>query len=405
MTGKKIYMVGIGGIGMSALAQLYVAAGNEVTGSDRSESPTTEMLAKKGMKVLIGQMASNVPEDADLLVYSDAVSAENPERVRGRELGIPELNYFEALGRAAEGKRVVAIAGTHGKTTTTAMIGKILEDAGKDPTVVVGSIVAQWQSNFREGHSDIFVVEACEYRKHFLAFRPDVLVVTNVEWDHTDYFKTSEEFAAAFDEVKAQAKQTIDASIYGTMSVPELRMPGEFNKDNARAAKAAVLTLFPELEESIIDFSLQNFKGTWRRFEHKGTLPHGAELYDDYAHHPTAIEKTIAAAREKFPNKKIVVFFHPHLYSRTKDLFDGFAHALKSADEVYILPVFAAREPHDPTATHDALAEAVQKLGGNAHGIDGFEETTEKLKQLGSDTIAFTMGAGDVYKAGEAALK
>ena len=405
MEGKKIYMVGIGGIGMSALAQLYVATGNDVAGSDRSESPTTDMLAQKGIKVLIGQMASNVPEDTDLLVYSDAVTSENEERVRGRELGIPELNYFEALGKAAEGKRVIAIAGTHGKTTTTAMIGKVLEDAEKDPTVVVGSIVAQWKSNFREGMSDIFVVEACEYRKHFLAFHPEVLVVTNVEWDHTDFFKTPEEFTAAFDEVKAQAQNVITKDQYSGESVPELKMPGEFNKENARAAKAAVRTMFPDISEETIDASLQSFTGTWRRFEHKGTLPHGAELYDDYAHHPTAIEKTITAAREKFPNKKIVVFFHPHLYSRTKDLFDGFAHALKSADEIYILPVFAAREPHDPTATHDALAEAIQKLGGNAHGVSGFEETTEKLKQLDSDTVAFTMGAGDVYKAGEAALK
>ena len=405
MTGKKIYMVGIGGIGMSALAQLYVASGAHVTGSDRSESPTTDMLTRLGVQVVIGQKADNVPQDTDLLVYSDAVPAENPERARGKELGIPEMNYFEALGYAAEGKRVIAIAGTHGKTTTTAMIGKILEDAGKDPTVVVGSIVAQWKSNFREGKSDIFVVEACEYRKHFLEFHPEILFVTNIEWDHTDFFKTSEEFVAAFDEVKAQAHIVIEKEKYSKEQVPELKMPGEFNKDNARAAKAAVHAMFPELEGSAIDASLQNFTGTWRRFEHKGTLPGGAELYDDYAHHPTAIEKTIEAAREKFPAKKIVVFFHPHLYSRTRDLFNEFAQALTHADEVYVLPVFAAREPHDPSATHDALAEAIQKLGGNAQGINGFEETTDKLKQLGADTIAFTMGAGDVYKAGEEALK
>lgn len=397
-------MVGIGGIGMSALVQWYKAQGAEVEGSDREASPTTKMLEEKGISVHIGQAASNVPEDADMLVYSAAIQTENVERVRGRELGIPELIYPEALGKATEGKRLIAVVGTHGKTTTTAMIGKMLEDAGKDPTVVVGSIVPQWHSNFRHGASDIFVVEACEYRKHFLAFHPDVLVVTNVEWDHTDFYKTPEEFATAFDEVRAQSKSVIDSSIYGTLEVPELKLPGQFNKDNARAAKAGVLALCPDIAQDVLDESLKNFTGTWRRFEYKGTLSAGAELYDDYAHHPTSIQKTITAAREKFPGKKLVVFFHPHLYSRTRDLFAGFAKALSGADETYILPVYAAREAYDETATHDALADAVNKQGGNAHGINSFEEVTEKLKTLEGNVIAFTMGAGDVYKAGEAAL-
>ncbi|MBY0472796.1 UDP-N-acetylmuramate--L-alanine ligase [Patescibacteria group bacterium] len=405
MKGQKIHMVGIGGIGMSALAQYYRSQGADVTGSDREVSPTTKMLEEKGITVLIGQQADNVPEDATMLVYSAAIQGENPERIRGRELGISELVYPEALGKVTEGKRLIAVVGTHGKTTTTAMIGKILEDAGKDPTVIVGSIVPQWHSNFRAGSSDIFVVEACEYRRHFLAFHPDVLVVTNIEWDHTDFYKTAKEFEAAFDEIKQQSQTVIDSPIYGTVSAPELKLPGEFNKENARAAKAGVKALCPDISDSVIDESLSSFRGTWRRFEHKGTLPEGAELYDDYAHHPTSIEKTIGAAREKFPDKKIVVFFHPHLYSRTRDLFDGFAESLAKADQTYILPVYAAREPFDPSATHDALAEAANKKGGNAKGVNGFEETTELLKTLGSDTIAFTMGAGDIYKAGEEALK
>lgn len=397
-------MVGIGGIGMSALAQLYAHEGARVTGSDRSASLTTEMLEDKGIAVRIGQLAENVPEDTDLLVYSAAVPSENTERVRGRELGIPELNYPEALGQVTAGKRLIAVVGTHGKTTTTAMIGKMLEDAGKDPTVVVGSIVPQWQTNFRPGGSDLFVVEACEYRKHFLAFHPEVLVVTNIEWDHTDFYKTEGEFVAAFDEVKAQAGRVIDASVYQATSVPELHLPGSFNQDNARAAKAGVMALCPDIDEAVLDESLRNFKGTWRRFEYKGKTVSGADLYDDYAHHPTSIVKTIQAAREKFLGKQIVVFFHPHLYSRTRDLFDGFVAALKTADQVYVLPVFAAREPHDASVSNEALAEAIRKNGGKAEAVGGMEEVTEKIKYFGAETVVFTMGAGDVYKAGEASL-
>lgn len=402
---QKIYMIGIGGIGMSALAQYYQAQGAAVGGSDREASPTTAMLESKGITVAIGQKGDNVPADTTLVVYSDAVPPENAERARAAELGIRQISYFGGLGEAAEGKRVVAIAGTNGKTTTTAMLGKILIDAGLDPTVIVGSIVSEWGSNFRLGKSDIFVVEACEYRDHFLVFHPDVLVITNIEWDHTDYFKTLGQLEVAFAEAKSHAKAVIEAAQYAKESVPELLLPGTFNQDNARAAKAAAKAIAPDISDTSVDTSLASFKDTWRRFERKGTLPSGAELIDDYAHHPSAIEKTITAAREKFPNKKIIVFFHPHLYSRTRDLFADFAKALASADEAYILPVYAAREPFDPTATHEALAEAVNNNGGHAKGVADFAEVTALLTSFGSDIVAFTMGAGDIYKAGEAALK
>ncbi|HEV7449561.1 MAG TPA: cyanophycin synthetase, partial [Candidatus Paceibacterota bacterium] len=161
----------------------------------------------------------------------------------------------------------------------------------------------------------------------------------------------------------------------------------------------------PDIADVIWDKSLSEFKGTWRRFEHKGTLPAGATLYDDYAHHPTAIARTITAAKEKWPGKKIAVFFHPHTYSRTRDLFAEFATALATADTAYILPVFAAREEPDPSVSHEKLAEATNAQGGHAKAVSGMDETTTILKTLGADTVAFTMGAGDVYKAGDAALK
>ena len=397
-------MVGIGGIGMSALAQYYVYEGVSVSGSDREESPTTSMLWEKGIAVVVGQKSENVPADAQLLVYSDAVPVDNPERARAAALGIPQQSYFEALGDVAKTKRTIAVAGTHGKTTTTAMLGKMLIDAGLDPTVVVGSIVTEWGSNFRAGSSDLFVVEACEYRNHFLAFKPEVLVITNIELDHTDFFKSINELIAAFDEVRRQAKTVIEALAYKNEHVPELLVPGEFNKENARAAKAAAKCIAPDISDEVWDRSLASYKGTWRRFEYKGQLAGGATLYDDYAHHPTAIARTVSAAREKFPGKKIVLFFHPHLYSRTRDLFDEFAVALAMADDAYILPVYAAREPHDPSVSNKALAEATNKNGGHAQAIKDLEETTRLLRNLEKDTVAFTMGAGDVYKAGETAL-
>lgn len=398
-------MVGIGGIGMSALAQLFVHEGHTVAGSDRAESPTTDMLRGRGIAVYIGQSAEHVAEGTDLVVYSDAVPTDNPERAAAAARGIAQQSYFAALGEYSKTKRTIAVAGTHGKTTTTAMLGRMLVAAGLDPTVVVGSIVSEWGSNFRAGGGDLFVVEACEYRNHFLAFSPEVLVVTNIELDHTDFFKTLTEVEEAFAEARRSAKVVIEAAQYGAESVPALKVPGEFNKENARAAKAAAKAIAPQVADAVWDESLASFAGTWRRFEYKGVLPGGAALYDDYAHHPTEIARTIAAAKETFAGKKVAVIFHPHLYSRTRDLFDGFAAALAAADRAYVLPVFAAREAHDPSVSHERLAEAATNRGGHAEPIADFAAAEKILRELPQDTVAFTMGAGDVYKAGEAALK
>jgi len=401
---QKIHMVGIGGIGLSALAQFYKHKGAQVAGSDRSESPVVDMLRARGIKVNIGHNAENVTSDTELLVYSDAVPEDNVERMRAKKFGIEQVSYFEALGRVTRLYRTVAIAGTNGKTTVTAMLGKILIDIGLDPTVIVGSVASEWGSNFRAGYSDLFVVEACEYREHFLNFRPEVLVITNIEWDHTDYFKSFDEYRMAFDKVRALSKIVIDSELYSKEQVPELLVPGEFNKENARAAKAAARALAPNIPEDAIDRSLAEFKGSWRRFEYKGILPLGAKLYDDYAHHPTAVAKTIQAAREKFPDKKIVIFFHPHLYSRTRDLFDDFAKALATADQSYILPVYAARELYDPTVTNEALAREVAKLGGQAEDLNGFGELEVVLRNLSGENVAFTMGAGDIYTVADKIL-
>jgi len=421
MKSQQIYMVGIGGIGMSALAQLLVAQGNHVSGSDRSESPTTELLTSQGIEVAIGHDQCLIPADTELLIYSDAVPEANAERARAREMGIREVPYFEALGEATKSTRTIAIAGTHGKTTTTGMLAKILQYCDKQPTAIVGSIVRDFESNFLLGRPELFVVEACEYRDHMLKLSPEILVITNIELDHTDYFPDLAALQASFrkaaervprhgaivtnpyDPVIAGAIGSASAPIldYTTQSVPALSQIGEFNRDNARAAKCAARAAFPHLAEEYIDRALLDFKGSWRRFEYRGETPRGAMVYDDYAHHPTAIAKTIEAARERYPQKRIVVAFHPHTYTRTHALMDDFAQALASADSAIVAPIFAAREAPIEGVTSTVLAERAQAQGGRVVAMDSFDDIRDALLSEAGDTLIITMGAGDIYKVAE----
>ena len=421
MIPSHVYMVGIGGIGMSALAQLLKHQGKQVSGSDREESPTTKLLAEKGISVSIGHDSCNIPADAELLIYSDAVWPDNLERMRAKEMEIPEKSYFEALGIVSKNMRTIAVTGTHGKTTTTGMLAAILRHAGKDPSAIVGSIVSDFGSNYLEGRDDLLVVEACEYKDHMLKLSPEILVITNAEWDHTDYFPSLEIMLESFNKAALAVPtngavvavlhgpnmETVLNSVkarivdYTKEEVPQLRLLGEFNRENARAAKAAARAAFPDISESVADETLSKFKGTWRRFEYKGETPNGAQVYDDYAHHPTAIEKTLNAVREKFPDKKIVVAFHAHLYSRTRDLMKGFGESLAKADEVIIAPIYPAREEPIPGVTNHTLADAVSAEGGNAHALDSFDDIRKALLKYDSDTLIITMGAGDIYKVAE----
>ena len=414
---KNVHFVGIGGIGMSALAQMLAHDGVGVTGSDRERSPVTEMLEKKGIAVTVPQAAENVPTDADIVVYSDAVPPDNPERAEAARRGIPQLSYFAMLGKVSAGKRTVAVAGTHGKTTTTGMLAKILVDAGASPTAIIGSIVKDFESNYVAGTSDIFVVEACEYRDHLLELSPEVLVITNLEWDHTDYFPSlaalQETFRRAIGRVpetgvivtdpanpnitpllSAARARVVD---YTVEPAHKLLLPGVFNQNNARAAAAAARAIRPDLSEETIATALASFHGTWRRFEYKGTTPAGAEVYDDYAHHPTAVHETLQALRARATGK-IFVAFHPHLYSRTRDLLDEFATAFKDADEVLVAPIYAAREVDDGSISSELLAERVQAAGTHARAATFVDiESILNTEPKSGDTI-MTMGAGDIYK-------
>jgi UDP-N-acetylmuramate--alanine ligase len=426
-TKNTYFMVGIGGIGMSALAQLLVSQGDIVTGSDRSESPVTEMLEAKGITVIIGQKAENVPEDITMLIYSDAVPFEQAERAVARERGIPEASYFQMLGQVSEGSRTIAIAGTHGKTTTTGMLAAILRDAGESPTAVVGSIVQDFEGNYLEGDSDLFVVEACEYQRHFLNLNPDVLVITNIEFDHTDYFKDLADVQDAFRTLMKKVPATgfiiadteapnvqpllegLEATVISYAEEPAygLKLLGTFNQMNARAASAAARVIDAALTSEKIAHSLGGFYGTWRRFEYKGEF-NGAKIYDDYAHHPTAISETLGALREKLDAEgeksgRIIALFHPHLYSRTRDLLDSFARAFGNADEVILAPIYAAREEDDGTVTSELLASRIVEEGTSARAVGSLEDVETFVRGMAQPgDVIITMGAGDIYKVADA---
>ena len=407
---------------MSALAQMLVSRGHAVSGSDREESPATRLLQKQNIHVFIGHDAAFVPADTELLVYSDAVPAESPERMRAHVLAIKQISYFEVLGMLSQSMRTIAVAGTHGKTTVTGMLAAILKAAGKEPTAIVGSIVRDFSppaggSNFLKGRPDLFVVEACEYRDHLLELSPEILVITNIELDHTDFFPSlialQSTFRQAVQRVPANGMiitDPKDAGIapvldrvsaevfdYTIEEVPQLGLIGEFNAMNARAAKCAAKAAFPDIPDSVIDVALSDFKGSWRRFEYKGETPKGAIVYDDYAHHPTAVRKTIAAARERFPGKRIVVAFHPHLHSRTESFLQEFADALDTADRAIVAPIYEARTEESHTISNHSVAEAGQYV----EALDSFDEIRDALLTEPVDALIITMGAGDIYKVAE----
>lgn len=418
---RHAHFMGIGGIGMSALAQLFAHEGITVSGSDRDVSPTTAMLTKKGIPVNRGHAAQNVPQDCDVLIYSDAVSPDNPERAEATRRAIAQFSYFQMLGKVSAGKRTVAVAGTHGKTTTTGMLAKILIDAGVEPTVVVGSLVKDLGGNYVAGHSDWFVVEACEYHDHLLELSPEILVITNLEWDHTDYFPSlaalQETFRKAISRVPSQGviitnpKSPHITPLLGFASARivdytrepayKLQLPGGFNQDNARATAAAARAVVPNITDEAIATALQNFHGTWRRFEYKGKTANGADVYDDYAHHPTAIRETLKTLRAQ-TSGKVYVAFHPHLYSRTRDLFEDFAASFTDADRVLIAPIYAAREEDDGSISSEKLAAAVRAHGVQAQA-NSFGEIERVLASVPrADDAIMTMGAGDIYKVADA---
>lgn len=423
---KHVHLIGIGGVGISALARLLLERGFSISGTEDNESPETlNELREKGVKISLDLNPKHVPS-AGTYVYSDAWLTRHPEimeEVRSR--GVPALSFYEALGSIAnESGCLIVVAGSHGKTTTTAMLIDVLEAADFNPTSWVGSLRAKTKSNFRAGGNSYFVGEADEYRRHFLAYTPYILVILNVDTDHLDYYKDLEDIQSAFRKlaqkvprdgfvvcdpsqpnvapvVKDLACTVVDYKKYFDSELPLKVLP--LHRMNA-AAVLAVADLL-QISQQVAKRALKEFTGTWRRFEYKGKTKNGAEIYDDYAHHPAEIRATLASVRKQFPDKKIVVAFHPHLYSRTKLLLNEFATAFSDADEVWVAPIFAAREEPDPSISNVILAERIAAQGVAAEPVGSLDGVAERIALCGPGDLVVTMGAGDVYKAGEKALE
>jgi UDP-N-acetylmuramate--alanine ligase len=419
---RRVYFIGIGGIGMSAAAQFFLAEGKEVSGSDLGESPVVSLLKNKGAKIFFEQKASNIDSSIDLVVYTLAILSDNSELKEAKRLKIPTLSYPEILGVLSHNKYTIAISGTHGKTTTTAMIAKIMVDAGLSPTVIAGSLMNEYKSNFVYGKSKYFLVEACEYRRSFLHLNPNILVIANIEAEHLDYYKNLEDIQDGFislvkklkekdflicdmnDEkvrpVMEEAKcQIIDYPSLEGASI-RLKVPGKHNIKNAKAA-FSVAAVFG-IDNRKASKSLESFSGTWRRLEPKGKTPRGALVFDDYAHHPTEIKATLSSVKELYPDKRIVVAFQPHLFSRTKTLLLDFAESFEGVSEVITLPIYAAREPDDPTINSQILSEKIKEARTKSSFSESFEKASETLKKdFNSSYVIVTMGAGDIYKVSD----
>ncbi len=436
LSARKIFFIGIGGIGISALAKMAISRGIEVAGVNDEESPKTlNSLREEGAKIFFYKSREKFLEtapsetegqgthtflkishasfqEADMYVYSDAWLYRGPEIIEeAKKTGKPVINYFEALGQFAKEYKVIAIAGTHGKTTTTAMVAEILIEAGLDPTVIVGSFIKKLGSNFRKGKSEYLVVEADEYNRHFFSLHPHLSLILNIETDHLDCFKDLKDIQDAFGKFTSQSKNVISDYSKYLEKVPKLLIPGEHNRLDAAAAFA--VADFLGIKEEITKKSLAEFTGTWRRLEKRGETKEGTIIYDDYAHHPTEIRASLQGLRELYPSfaeaskdkpgKKIIVLFQPHLYSRTRALFYDFTKCFEKADQILLLPIYFAREDKDISISSEKLAEAIDKTGKNTRAFSSFEEAENYIKtlNLGSNDVFVTMGAGEAYKVAD----
>ena len=441
--GKRAHMIGIGGSSMSGLAGMLQKAGLTVTGSDGTASYMTRMLQNQGIEVHIGHSAENV-RGADLVIYSAAISQENPERAEAAKLGIPQMERATLLGQLMEGyKHAINVCGTHGKTSTTSMIAEVLLDAGLDPTVHIGGQLDYIGGSTRVGSHETFVVEACEFNASFLQFHPTVAVVTNIEEDHLDFYKDLDDICHAFDRffallpedgvcigngddpcvAAALARCRVKTITYGMgegnqwrpmnliydetgcagfdfafegkpVAHVQLHVPGEFNLMHALATMAACVHVGAAPE--VVAKSLEGFAAPHRRFELTGTVC-GVKLYTDYGHNPAEMHSALENAAHQ-PHNRLFAVMQPHTYSRVKTLFKDYIHCCDLADEILVTDIFAAREK-DPGDIHATmLVDAMKAEGLPVHYTPTFDDAEKFLRanwQPGD--LVITMSCGDIH--------
>ena len=444
---KHIHMIGIGGISMSGIAEILHSCGFIVTGSDSSQSETTDKLIRNHIPVKIGHDIKNL-EKSNLVVYSAAVKKDDPELVRAKELNIPIIERGTFLGILTKSfKDTICISGTHGKTTTTSMISLCFLEANKDPSIQVGAYLKQLDGNYRVGNSDYFIIEACEYVESYLRLFPKTEVILNIDNDHLDYFGNLENIIKSFNKYvklipedgllvinsddpncKNLAKSTTakvltygiendhanfiarnivfnsngfptfdvyyNNTFYRTIS---LSIPGKHNVLNALACIAVCHAY--GLEKDDIKTALFNYTGAHRRFEYKGCF-NDVTVYDDYGHHPTEIVATANALKQKKYNKSWVIF-QPHTYSRTKNLLDDFANALLNFDNIIVTDIYAARENNTYNVSSMDLVEKIKSLGHDVMYISDFDDIVKYVKENAKPSdIVLTLGAGTVTNIG-----
>lgn len=438
------HLVGICGAGMKALSEVLVGLGWTVTGSDLEAPAVPAALQRRGMRIHRGHHEHFLPRSADLLIHSPAVTAANPEVSYARQLGIPVFSYSQMLGQLMRGRTGISIAGTHGKSTTTAMVASILDDAGLEPSAVIGAELAGRSQSGWAGRGDVIVVESCEYKRSFLDLRPKIAAVLNVEPDHFDCYAGLAETVNAFRDFAAQVDSdgmlvvraddpstkdltTTSTANYATFSFKpganwwatdirvsggqsrfrvfqdgkffaeiRLQVPGRHNVMNALAATA--VSHYAGVSASDIRAALHEFAGIKRRFERVGSWK-GITIIDDYAHHPTAVRMTLATARQEFGHRRLIVAFQPHQVSRTQSLMDDFAESFCIADQVIVVPAFAARENlrSEPEESSRELARRMGEFNSDVtyvESLDRLVATVEDAARPGD--VLITMGAGDI---------
>src|SRR6056297_1819642 len=445
---KKIYISGIGGIGVSDMARFFIEQGAQVSGSDKTQSDICSDLQKAGVTVYYQQDKENVKDDIDLFIYSAAVPENNAERQKAKELGIEQKSYPEVLAEISVDYRTIAVSGTNGKSSTTAMLASALIEGEKDPTVILGSQYEKLDKNFRAGRSDLFLLEACEYRAHMLLLNPQTIIITNLEEEHLDFYRDINHIIQTFQQYiqklkpndfliinnddinlrelrlpncrvvrfgliegadvraenirKLPGKQIFKVIYYGQdLGDFELNVPGDYNIYNALGAMACALEKGVSIGQ--IKKALSSFSGLWRRFEIIKNKEY--TVVSDNAHHPTAVEQTIKATKEFMPGRRVVAVFQPHQKDRTQKLFKRFMDALEQA-EVIILPEIydvVGREEGLEISSKDLLREIKKQYPNKeVYFAPDLSQTVDKVNQIKKDEdIILIMGAGDVYKIAE----